>query len=583
MAYLPRFLLIDLTPMVGTAATSALKALHFGNWRRDAFLHVLTGGIERIAIGDLRGHTRKLDDDTPEKATELLEAFRPEIILYRPVANNMALHRFAMELIRQSDAALALWMMDDWPERLKAENPAQYDAMHTDLTELFARSDLNLAISKGMTDAFKLRYGVNFETAHSGVRPAEWPERARPERPEIIVRYAGSLSPDMTLHSVRHTAQTISRLAESGLPIRFEGRTQPYWHEQYADEFNTLAHVSMRKSDMPAPAYRTWLSEADILLLAYNFDTETQRYARYSFANKMPETLATGVPILAYGPETLETIAHLERNGLGERVTRNTDEALEAALRKLATDPEHRTRLGQAGRDHAFKTFDLDKTRARLLESLTAISGPPADITRPLPPEEYATLDTRTFAALVLQFGARIPNAHVPKIELTSNQLDQLSGIRTAELKPPAMIIPFDDGATSQWNYTSADLDAHLQAEAYHVYACVQHPRPDKTEPPALHRVARFPTDLIAGNWGELVAFADLPDPDVLAAVYRNMLAGPAHGIGAAHTIHRLAPRPAYIRQPFIRRSADWVATRMPWLWKRLSPIVRRLRTSLSG
>src|SRR3546814_11387518 len=54
--------------------------------------------------------------------------------------------------------------------------------------------------------------------------------------------------------------------------------------------------------------YERTLAKSDALLIAYNFDPASTGYIGYSLANKMPECLASGAPLLAYGPRGVATI-----------------------------------------------------------------------------------------------------------------------------------------------------------------------------------------------------------------------------------------------------------------------------------
>lgn len=374
----PRLLLIDMTPISGSAATSTLKRAFFGDWREDALLHVQGAGYGMIGLAAGASAPRPVPPDAG-KTRALVEAFRPEVILYRPVADHPQLHRFAMDILNASPAPLVMWIMDDWPERLREQDPARFAAMDADLRTLFARSTFNFAISDGMANAFEERYGAKFDVAHNGVAPEDWPVRTRSAGGAVKVRYAGSLAPDTTKESVLAAARVIEQLAAEGRSIIFEGRTQQYWFEQFGQPFNELSSVSMRPATMTTDEYRQWLTEADIILIAYNFDEATRRYLRYSFANKTPEALAAGAAILAFGPSELETIAFLQSTQAAKAVTQNEPGALAASLRALADDPERRARMGAAGRALAFAKFNLDDLRGRMKRALCApVMRPPA-------------------------------------------------------------------------------------------------------------------------------------------------------------------------------------------------------------
>ncbi len=370
-------MLIDFTPMAGPAATSVLKAAYFRDWRDGAFVHVSDMGGGRIGAAAGVDSPCAIEDGDVGVG-RLLELFQPEIIVYRPVADSPALHAFAMAAIARAiarGAGLALWLMDDWPARLEGRDPARFAEMDGDLRCLLAQAGARFAISEGMARAFEKRYGVAFDVAHNGVNADSWPVVSPPRRDHLVVRYAGSLAPDTTKDSVFDVARAVAEMAnadgaENGRPIVFEGRSHAIWLKQCGDELNALANVTFAESNLSAAEYRRWLSGADVLLVSYNFDEKTRTYLQYSFANKVPETMAAGAAILAYGPEELETIDYLRRHRLAEIVSIRDQDRLRDALSRLAYDDGRRRLLADSARRHALTNFDLNAMKTAFKEKL---------------------------------------------------------------------------------------------------------------------------------------------------------------------------------------------------------------------
>lgn len=310
-----------------------------------------------------------------QETCALIKSFAPQIILYRPVADSLRLHNFAMTAIEQGldkGAKLAIWLMDDWPARLEEKHPGEFRRLDRDLRSLLAQANVNFAISRGMANVFGKRYGVHFKVAHNAVAPEEWPKTTREKKRNIVIRYAGSLAPDMSRESVNNVARAVSSLAKRGVPVRFEGRTQKHWMYEYGAELNTMKAVSFKRSNLDASAYRRWLCGADILLIAYNFDKATRTYLNYSFANKIPETMAAGTAILAYGPETLETIAYLRNSGAAMMVMQENETVLKNAILSLVYNNSKRMSLGETARTHAFRFFDARDSKAQFKQALTS-------------------------------------------------------------------------------------------------------------------------------------------------------------------------------------------------------------------
>ena len=396
----PRLLLIDMTSLRGNAATSMLKAAYFEGWTEGRLLHLQAMSWDKVGLAADFGQAY-LERPDVNMRDEILSRFQPEIIFYRPVAGKPALHKQAMEIIQASDAPLAMWMMDDWPARLETEDPEAAERMRADLEVLFERSAVNYAISEGMARAFGARYGVSFEVAHNGVDPRDWrsiqPSKAKKSGRPVTLRYSGSLAPDMTRDSVYAVAEATSVLSAKGVPVRMQISTQDAWYAENASRFRGLKGVQIRRARHTDTGYRQWLSDADIVLLAYNFDEATRRYVLYSFANKTPELLASGAAVLAFGPADLETIAFLKSRGLAECIVEKDPDRLSGSIRALAEKPALRHELARKGRDYAFSQMDMGGFRENMRQHLRQLAERSHALAATQDADEVATALTLKF------------------------------------------------------------------------------------------------------------------------------------------------------------------------------------------
>ncbi|MBM1219860.1 hypothetical protein JQU17_22840 [Ponticoccus sp. SC2-23] len=375
----PRVLLIDMTAAGNGTATGEIKSNLLAHWPETAFLQIARHGAEGLATVRREGDrfvTAPITSDRGAKkvadaARLAIDAFAPDVVLYRPVPDTEALHRFAMAEIGRLQVPLVTWIMDDWPARMAQDAPDAWAQMEPDLSALLARSTTCLSISSAMSEAFVQRYGLPFRPIANGVDPADWLPIQRPEREDFVLRYAGGLAHDMNRESVLRVAAAVEALAREGTPIRFEISTQPWWLEQCKALFAPFTATRIDIADKNVAEYRHWLSEADALLIAYNFDDETLRYVRYSMANKMPECLASGAVVLAHGPMDVATIRYLDSTDAAVIVSRPEEEAIIAALRELAASPALRNTMAGKARDIAFTRHNLTRLRTELREILS--------------------------------------------------------------------------------------------------------------------------------------------------------------------------------------------------------------------
>lgn len=381
VSYLPRMLVLDMTSMGSLSATGAIKVSLFQDWPDDRLLQVSsptestlspTLSLVRRAAGEGYSETALSEAAVRDAIAE----FDPEVILYRPVADRPLLHNFAMSLIKESKLPLVTWIMDDWPTRLKTTDPDLFAKVDPELRDLLKRADLNLSICDAMSEAFGARYDVSFKAYANGVDPDLWPVRVPHRAGPVLVRYAGGLAQDMNAASVQRVARAIEELADDGLDIRLEINTQPWWVKQSGDMFDGLKATTLTVENRPFADYARWLQEADILLIAYNFDETSLRYVRYSMANKMPECLVSGAALLVHGPREVATVDYIAGNEVGQIADTESLEGVKAALRRLC-DPAIRQQLAGKARTLAVQNHSLPKLATRLAADIDDLSQHP--------------------------------------------------------------------------------------------------------------------------------------------------------------------------------------------------------------
>lgn len=365
-ADLPRVLLIDMTRIADGSATGELKATLFADWPANRLMQLHMSGGSSVGL-TYNGRTTEFSDPLRSDGRaidEAVEAFAPDLIIYRPTPRTDILHKKAMRLIAKFDLPLVTWIMDDWPAALELDDPDAFKQLDAQWRSLLDLSSVRFSISDAMSEAFAERYGFRFISVANGVDVSEWPKPVMQKSDvPLSVRYAGSLAENMTLSSVRLVAEAVERLAQEGMDITFEIKTRDLWKRVAAPHFKGLKHTKFILADLEPKAYRAWLSAADIVVIGYNFDTESKSYIQHSVANKLPECLASGAVLLAVGPADVATISILNELDCGIRVTNNDADAVVRAIRALAVSPEERFRLGTEAQEIAFDKFNVEHLR----------------------------------------------------------------------------------------------------------------------------------------------------------------------------------------------------------------------------
>jgi hypothetical protein len=102
-------------------------------------------------------------------------------------------------------------------------------------------------------------------------------------------------------------------------------------------------------------------------------------------ANKLPEYLASGVPLFVVGPGDIAVLQYLEEINCGVRVVEKKSEAVETALRTLIESPDRQLQLAQHAQRLAFERHNIHQVRRKFTELLSdaAMSDGVTPVERP--------------------------------------------------------------------------------------------------------------------------------------------------------------------------------------------------------
>lgn len=371
----PRLLLLDMTPSGNGTATGEIKANLLQAWPAEALLQIAKVGKSGLGIVEkhVNGYVERECDAS--EVRRAITQFKPDVILYRPVPDSKVLHEVAMAEITRLNLPLITWIMDDWPARMAAEASQDWATMGPDLHTLIARSATRLSISGQMSEAFVRRYGKPFIPIANGVDPADWPIVNKPDRDTFVIRYAGGIAKDMNRDSLLQIAAAVEHHVKAGKRIRFEISTQQWWLDQCRPLFKAYPSTRLEVANKPPADYRRWIAEADLLVICYNFDKASLRYVQHSMANKVPECLVSGTPILAYGPPEAATIKYLAKDDLAQIVTCEDLSALTDCLGRILASPDDLAQRATVARAVALQHHNIHLLRNRFFDIVRQTTG----------------------------------------------------------------------------------------------------------------------------------------------------------------------------------------------------------------
>lgn len=380
-ANLPRTLIIDFTELGARNATGQLKATLFKRWSADRILQVRPlssrdGSFFRLHTLVEHPELRAEKFDRTAVLRECLD-FAPEMIYFRPTESPPEFFELGMELVERLRVPVITHIMDDWPERLRENDPAMFARIDPGLRRLITASAVCLGISDAMDAAYRERYGREFVPVANGIEPEEWPAPSLSRAPDdsLVIRYCGGMTEDMTLASVETFARVVSSL-QSEAAIRFEIYALPAALKTAQAKFRNLPGVKV----LPSVEWRDYphlLATAGAVLIAYNFDDRTRTYTRYSMANKLPECLASGAPLVVFGPDSIATVRRARELGAAVTITAPDENALRSALLDLHRTPAPHRERALAAREYARRELTAEAARQVFQTHVTTFKRAP--------------------------------------------------------------------------------------------------------------------------------------------------------------------------------------------------------------
>jgi glycosyltransferase involved in cell wall biosynthesis len=326
------------------------------------------------ALLQLLGCTDMLYSVIPSpQVLKWVREFKPEVI-YAHFSSLNSL-RFVRKLQHELSIPLVLHFMDDFPGSYYRKGFFPLKLRQTylkEFEELVVSADVAIAISEEMAEEYKNRYRrsvislpmpVEIETYLLATR-TEW-KISTP----FHIRYGGRVG-----WAIRDSLSDIANVVHS---IRSMGNDIVFDIATFQKEMVPQACLSSSGVNLIAPQPLSEVPSlnavADILIICFDFDQESIRQAKYSMPSKMADCMASGTPILVYGPAGLPVVEYARREGWGMVVDRRDSGALKTAICELQTSPMLREQLGRTSQRLAFERHDASIVSERLRSILNSV------------------------------------------------------------------------------------------------------------------------------------------------------------------------------------------------------------------
>ena len=285
-----------------------------------------------------------------------LDEYNPEIIYAQTASRGGIL--FCLSVQSYLNKPLIFHMMDDWPSSISLRGLFKnywQRRIDKEFRLLLDKAAILMSISEEMTAEYKNRYNKDFITFHNTINVDFWKKYQRKnydlnENPTILYAGRTGLGIDTSLELFAKAVQGINE--ELNLSIKFIIQTQekPLWIKNYENVFhNEFVHYD----DLPRI-----FSEADLLLLPYDFTPTSIKFIKYSMPTKAPEYMITGTPIIILAPEETAIVKNAIKYDWAKVITQNNINQVSDSIKQLIENKELRYKYARNAISIAEKNYN---------------------------------------------------------------------------------------------------------------------------------------------------------------------------------------------------------------------------------
>ena len=255
----------------------------------------------------------KLSNWNNTALNEWLDQQAPDVV-FAAVGKQELLYDMAMTVVRQRSIPLVSYICDDYYyscgdgsliQKLRRKH------LCGKIRELMRTTALTVTICQELTDGYTKTFGVNAETVMTcpvvHIRPYTTLETGSGR-----LVYMGNIEAgrEQSLMDLGRVLDAENRALGTAYTLEI------YTGNKYPEPLERLAACPAIRlhSFVTGAAYKAAFDSADAFVHVESFDKKNRDRVRYSVSTKIIECLASGKPLLAYGPEDVASMAYLQRN-----------------------------------------------------------------------------------------------------------------------------------------------------------------------------------------------------------------------------------------------------------------------------
>lgn len=295
-----------------------------------------------------------------------LDREKPECIFVAPGAAKF-IYDFAIRISRNRNIPIVTYICDEFYFVKESAQPMErlrLGLFRRKMKDLMAHTGHLVTISEELKEEYTREFGVRATVVMTGASDScvAVPESDQPSQ----ICYFGNIR----ANRYRSLAQIGAELDRMNLELDTDYRLKIYTMEKDETILEPLRqiravelHPFVTGADFEA-AFR----QAQLLLHVEAFDEASIDTVRHSVSTKIADSLASGMPLLAYGPDCVSSMKHLLRHGCGIAATSEAE--LREMLLRAFRDEDARKQAAARGREVAAVWHDSKINGLRMRELL---------------------------------------------------------------------------------------------------------------------------------------------------------------------------------------------------------------------
>lgn len=276
------------------------------------------------------------------------------------------IYDIALKISKRYSLPIVTYICDDYyfvKPHATALGRFQQKLLHEKIRELLSRTSHIVTICPELEAAYRSEFGVPSTTIMTGTNYSVADSVSVKERPSVLT-YMGNIR----CGRFRSLAEIGKALDELNSANGTDYQLDIYSGEKedsILDSFAGIRSIHF-KGFVGGQEFERIFQSSELLLHTEAFDEDSIDLVKHSVSTKIADSLASGIPLFAYGPESVSSMKHLMRNNCA--IVSTSRESLKQDLLRCFQDYEQRKDVAQNGLKCAHKYHDSDVNSKLLRE-----------------------------------------------------------------------------------------------------------------------------------------------------------------------------------------------------------------------